>query len=285
MSSGHWPAAWSLEPVGQLVQKIAGHVANGSAALFAAKLLKRRGVKKIPGGGGRGRGGEQGLVELLGGERLGQVVVHAGGEAPLAFAGEGVGGDGDDADARHEVFFNLDVADGGGGLVAVELGHVAVHEDGVVAAGGKFIHGLAAVLGPVGARAKTVEHELPELTVEGMILGGEDAEIGNGRDLDGNFAPDGFGVAGQADGAEGFRFFAGDDVDERVEQRLFTNGLEQDAGERRKLLLVVAQHGGGAGQQDARHPVLVGRQQRAEFLTPERQHLVVAQDDGQDGRA
>ena len=79
------------------------------------------------------------------------------------------------------VFFGLELADGGGGLVAVEFGHVAVHEDGVVAAGRKFFHGLAAVLDPVGAGAKAVEHQLPELAVERMVLGGENPEAGNGR--------------------------------------------------------------------------------------------------------
>ena len=100
--------------------------------------------------------------------------------------------------------------------MAVEFRHIAIHQNGVVTAGGKFIYGFAAIFCPVGFDAKTIEHELPELAIEGMIFGGKNAKVGNGRGLDDGFAPDDFRVTGQADGAQGFRSFAGDHIHQRV---------------------------------------------------------------------
>ncbi len=72
-------------------------------------------------------------VQPLGGDGLGQVVIHAGFHAVFDILGKGVGGHGDDGNG-----FGLGMAAGTygpGGIVAVHHGHLNIHEDGVKGAG------------------------------------------------------------------------------------------------------------------------------------------------------
>ena len=139
-------------------------------------------------GAGGDEGGVDGLADLggVGGvagatlergsqladlDRLADVVVHAGGEAGLAVAVHRVGGHGDDARLTLEV-----LADPPGGLEAVHLGHLHVHEDDVVGVAADGLEGLEAVEGVVGAVAEALEDQEDELLVGGVVLDGEDAQ-------------------------------------------------------------------------------------------------------------
>src|SRR5262249_20218013 len=74
----------------------------------------------------------EGGAQLVERQRLGQVVVHAGGDAALVVLAARVGGEGKDRRARLAVR-RLARADDLGGIDAVHVRHVAVHEDHVVA--------------------------------------------------------------------------------------------------------------------------------------------------------
>ena len=71
-------------------------------------------------------------------------------------------------------------------------------------------------------------------------------------------------------------------------KRLFADGLEQDAGEDagelRENILIVAQHGRRAGEQNTLDAVRVFRQPVPEFDAAQREHFIVAQDNGDHGR-
>ncbi len=104
----------------------------------------------LPGGGRRGLcssriEGLNGVEELLRADRLGNVFIHAGEQAELAVALEGVGGHGND---RHVPAVQpLASADGQGGLQAVHFRHLHVHQHEVellVSHGG---HRLPAIAG------------------------------------------------------------------------------------------------------------------------------------------
>lgn len=81
----------------------------------------------------------------IGVDGFGDVIIHAGGDAAVAFFCGGVGGHGDDGE-RVEAFFR---ADFGSGLVAVHLGHLEVHEDEVegVGVGLEGLDGLETIIG------------------------------------------------------------------------------------------------------------------------------------------
>src|SRR5690606_25680835 len=99
------------------------------------------GLESGAGAGGAFEGGGQ--VPFAGG--LGDVVVHAGGEAFFAVAFHRVGGHRDDVEVG-EAFLSPEAA---GGFVAVELGHVAIHQDRVVVAPLECLEGLKAIGGEV----------------------------------------------------------------------------------------------------------------------------------------
>ena len=82
---------------------------------------------------------------------LGEVVVHAGGEAAFAVAVKSVGGEGDDGG------MGVGAANGGGGFEAVHAGHLTVHEDKVVGEGEGHGDGLEAVGGDIDVAAGLAE--------------------------------------------------------------------------------------------------------------------------------
>jgi hypothetical protein len=127
-------------------------------------------------GGGICRGGRpgwqpalQGGLELGGGVGLGEVVVHAGGEALVAVALHGVGGQGD----HRQVVAALALpgAQQRGGLVAVHHRHLAVHQDGVEGLRGRQREGFLAVLGDGHREAQLLQHRAGELLVDRVVLG------------------------------------------------------------------------------------------------------------------
>ncbi len=106
------------------------------------------------------------------------IVIHAGLDAGFAVAVEGIGGHGDDADAGaaggSEVSFQL--ADAPGGLVTVEFGHLAVHEDSVIGEAAEGFDGFEAIGDGVGGAAEFSQLAQGDFLVYGVILGEEDAE-------------------------------------------------------------------------------------------------------------
>ena len=94
-------------------------------------------------------------VEVLRAQRLGQVVVHARGEAALAVALHRVGRHRDDRQRGGPRL--LAAADLARGRVAVELGHLAVHEHERVASLGDARRAPAAVLGDLRREAAALE--------------------------------------------------------------------------------------------------------------------------------
>jgi hypothetical protein len=111
----------------------------------------------------------QGGLELGGGVGLGEVVVHAGGEALVAVALHGVGGQGD----HRQVVAALALpgAQQRGGLVAVHHRHLAVHQDGVEGLRGRQREGFLAVLGDGHREAQLLQHRAGELLVDRVVLG------------------------------------------------------------------------------------------------------------------
>ncbi|CAE7229328.1 bsn, partial [Symbiodinium necroappetens] len=129
--------------------------------------------------GGLGAGPRDGVAdgfeERRAGDGLGEVAVAAGVEAALALAVHGVRGDGDDGECV------ASPAQLAGGLVAVELGHLHVHEDDVerrLAAGALFesLDRLEAVAREGDLGAGFLELEADEPLVVRAVLGEEDAQ-------------------------------------------------------------------------------------------------------------
>ena len=94
---------------------------------------------------GAADGGGDGLEQLLGADRLGDIGVHAGLQAAFAVAFHGVRGDRHDGDVVPGLL--LAGADGGRGIVAVQLGHLDVHQDQIEVFGFERRQRFAAVGG------------------------------------------------------------------------------------------------------------------------------------------
>jgi len=101
-----------------------------------------------------------------------EVVVHAGFEALFAFTAHGIGGHGDDA---HGGAVGAG-ADAAGRLVAVEFGHLAIHEDKVVGADVERGEDLESVAGDIGLVTDVVEEAEGDLLVDDVIFSQEDAD-------------------------------------------------------------------------------------------------------------
>src|SRR5882724_5490649 len=94
--------------------------------------------------------------QFIGLHRLGDVVVHPGGEAALAIALHGIRRHGDDGHVRAYRRFAL--ADRGRRLVAIHLRHLAVHEHGMVADAGRGLDGFEPVRHHVHPAPELLEH-------------------------------------------------------------------------------------------------------------------------------
>lgn len=115
--------------------------------------------------------------------RFGEVIVHAGLQTLLAVAADGTRRHGDDQHAPH--VFVLVAADQAGGVVAVQDGHLAVHQhqmEGVVLRGcvAEGLDGLEAVGVGGGVEAEFGDEGDGDLLVDRVVLGDADAEFGAG---------------------------------------------------------------------------------------------------------
>ena len=113
----------------------------------------------------------QDRLEGLAAQRLGDVLVHSGGQALLAVAVHRVRGDGDD---RRVAVGGLQAPDLAGRRIAVQLGQAAVHEDRLVALAQAHLHGLPARLGEVDCVAALLEDVDRHHLVDLVVLGEQD---------------------------------------------------------------------------------------------------------------
>jgi hypothetical protein len=124
----------------------------------------------------------QALPEQVRHHRLGEVVVHAGGQAGLPVLLEGIGRHRDDGQGLGRV----PLADQPGGLQAVHHRHLHVHQHQVEAAALDQAHGLLAVVGQGVVQAPAAQQHARHLLVGGVVLGQQDARpapVGTGRGL------------------------------------------------------------------------------------------------------
>ena len=124
--------------------------------------------------------------ELLGADRLRDVVVHAGREARLAILGQRVRRHRDDVRAA---LLRPALADPARGVEAVELRHLHVHQDDVVRLPLERLDRLEAVRRDVGAVAEPLEQAERDLLVHRVVLGEQDPQrrpgalsVGHGLD-------------------------------------------------------------------------------------------------------
>ncbi len=106
---------------------------------------------------------------------LGEVVIHAGGEATLPVFRAGTRGHGDDGDVLVRALLAAHL---GGSVIPVHSGHLAVHEDGLVRPGPGESHGLDSVPGDVHAVAEEAEVVHGDDLVDLVVLGQQDQATG-----------------------------------------------------------------------------------------------------------
>lgn len=106
-----------------------------------------------------------------------EVIIHAGLEAFVTVADHGVGGEGNDWQVgAGRLFKGAQLC---GGLIAVEYGHLAVHEDDTVGACGDHVEGFAAIGGEVDiVKAEFGEKLHNEFLVDRVIIDGENFYVG-----------------------------------------------------------------------------------------------------------
>ena len=102
--------------------------------------------------------------------------VHAGGQIFINLVGERVGGQGDDRGAL-AVVAGLRRADLARGVDAVHHRHLDIHQHQVVATGPPRLDRLLAVGDDVDVDAQRVHHRGQHLTVGGIVLGGQQAQV------------------------------------------------------------------------------------------------------------
>ena len=119
------------------------------------------------------------LVEADCTQGLAKVVVHSGGEAPLPIAVHGAGRHGDD---RRVAVRALSPTDLGGCLISVDLGHLTIHEDGLVVAALVHVERYAAVRGDVHSEATLLQQAAGDELIDGVVLGHENRAPRRGRD-------------------------------------------------------------------------------------------------------
>jgi hypothetical protein len=119
---------------------------------------------------------QDGLDQALHDDGLGDMVVHAGIDAALAFLRHGMGGHGDDGQVGKAGIGTDPV----GGLKAVHLGHLQVHQDHVEGIGARChdgIEGNPAVVGNADRGADALEQATGDL-LDFIVFGNEDAQTG-----------------------------------------------------------------------------------------------------------
>ena len=110
-------------------------------------------------------------IEILSAQRLREVVVHPGAQASLAVARKRVGRHRDD---RHVTIRRLVLANPRGRLVAVEVRHLAIHEDREVTLRIEPLDSLEPVVDDVDSEAAPAQHGLDHELVDRVVLGDED---------------------------------------------------------------------------------------------------------------
>jgi len=122
----------------------------------------------------------QRLSQLLRGHRLGHVVVHARLQAALAVALHGVRRHGDHRDKVVDAG-EPPAADHAGGLYAVQLRHLHVHQHQVVGQGFQRLQRLRAVSHRVGAQAQLFKDAQRHLLVGDIVFRQQDARLAPGE--------------------------------------------------------------------------------------------------------
>ena len=116
------------------------------------------------------RPARDGLGEAFHGDGLRQVVIHPGLEVPLAVADERVRGERDDRHVRRVTGQAADLADR---RAPVELGHLPVHEDQIVAVRARRIYGRSPIANERDPVTQSGEHLANHPLVYRMVLGDE----------------------------------------------------------------------------------------------------------------
>lgn len=115
-----------------------------------------------------------GGVELLGVDRFGEVIVHAGGEAALAGVGLAQGGEGNDGSARvlgqRGFLLSHDLS----GLEAVHFGHLDIEQDEVEFGVGEFLEAFLAAAGDVAPPAFAFEEVGEDPLVDEVVINHQD---------------------------------------------------------------------------------------------------------------
>lgn len=166
----------------------------------------------------------EGGGELVEADGFAEVVVHAGGEALLAVAVDGVGGEGDDPGTGIVGLEGVATAELAGGLEAVHPGHLDVEEDDVEGDAGGDVEDFQAIADEFGMIAKTLEEKGDDALVYEVVLGDEDAE--------GAIGGDGAGFEGSGMGGKGS---GGVDVHDCLMEGGELEGAGGEGGERNQI--------------------------------------------------
>ena len=133
--------------------------------MCAKQELLNDGLGGLEGGGGEVAfedGDDFGFID-----GLGDVVVHSGFDAALAIGLHSVSSHGDDDGVAAG---RLGAADLFGGLIAIHHGHLAIHENEVVAIGGDHIDGFLAVGGEFDVKTEALQHPRRDELVDGVVF-------------------------------------------------------------------------------------------------------------------
>jgi hypothetical protein len=151
-------------------------------------------------------------------ERLGDEIVHAGGEAGGLVGTHGVGGQGDDRQVGGDA---AEFADEPGGPQAVHHRHLHVHQDQVEAAAPRRLDRLGAVRHRLDAEADLLEDGAGQEGVDLVVFGQQHAavagRVGDRRRRGGRLGPVSRSAA------------LGDKLGQAIDQRLLSDGLGQES--------------------------------------------------------
>ena len=106
-------------------------------------------------------------------EGLGEVVIHSGFEAAGLIFGQGGRSERDDGKGSPTAAAGADRARG---LIAIHLGHVAIHQDHIVDLGGHQGHGPQAVASDLNATADPFEKSRRHPLIYEVIFGEQNAQ-------------------------------------------------------------------------------------------------------------